>query len=352
MRWFCTVLILTIVTLGGAERLAAQTEISSRAATLQVGGRLHWQYQASSVRAAPNDFFIRRARINVDAAFNDFFTATVLTDFASGRATLLDAYVRLDLAEGLRIYTGQFKRAFDLFELVSSTDLSIVERTGEVGGYSACTGVGSVCSYSRLSERLAYSGRDAGVKIDGSSGDWSYSATITNGTGVGIRDENDGKSVSGRVSYTASGDIVVSAQLGTHDYTVRLGETATAHAWGIDVQVGDWRDGLLLQSAVMGGDNWESLDGFDRPGIFLALQAVVSYYHPLAGDRIIGVEPLLRLSVADPDDTITSDGGTLLTPGVMLYVTGKNKIGVNLDYYAPRTVDAVYSLRFATFLYF
>ena len=115
---------------------------------------------------------------------------------------------------------------------------------------------------------------------------------------------------------------------------------------------GAWRDGFLLQSAIVGGDNWESLDGSGRPGAFLALQGVASYYHRLAGDRIIGVEPLLRLSVADPDDTVTAEGGTLLTPGVMLYLMGKNKIGVNLDYYAPRTGGAVYSLRFATFLHF
>lgn len=355
MRRFCTVLILTIITLGGAERLAAQTEISSRAATLQVGGRLHWQYQASSVRAAPNDFFIRRARINLDVTFGDFLTGKVLTDFAFGRATLLDAYGRLDLAEGLRISTGQFKRAFDLFELVSSTDLSLVERTGHVGGYSACTGVGSVCSYSRLTEKLAYAGRDVGIRIEGEGGVWSYLVTMTNGTGVVITDEideNDGKSASGRISYAATDNVVVSVQLGRHDHLPPSGETAGAYAWGIDVQVGTWRDGFLFQSAFVRGDNWESLGALDRPGIFLALQAVMSYYHPLAGDRIIGIEPLLRLSVADPDDTITSDGGTLLTPGVMLYVTGKNKIGVNLDYYAPRTGDAVYSLRFATFLYF
>ena len=341
-----------MLAVGVPHRLGAQTEISARAATLSVGGRLHWQYQASSVEGADNDFFIRRARINVDLTFTDFVSGKVLTDFSSGRAELLDAFVGLDLGRGLHIYGGQLKRAFDLFELVSSTDLSLVERTGEVGGYSACTGVGSLCSYSRLSEELAFAGRDVGIELDGSSGDFTYQATMTNGTGVGVPDENDGKSISGRISYAASANVLVSGQLGVHDYVDPQDETMNAYAWGGDVQVGTWRDGFLLQGAVMGGDNWQSLDVFDEPGRFLALQAVASRYYPLDRDRIIGVEPLLRLSVADPDDSITADGGTLITPGVMFYLMGKNKIGANLDYYSPQTGDAVYSLRFATFLYF
>ena len=338
--------------IGVPEHLGAQTEISTRAATLRVGGRLHWQYQASSVEGADDDFFIRRARINVDVTLNDFVTGKVLTDFSSGRATLLDAYVRFDLDGALHLYAGQLKRAFDLFELASSTDLSLIERTGKVGGYSACSGIGSVCSYSRLTEELAFSGRDAGVKLDGSSGDFSYQATVTNGTGVGVPDENDRKSISGRVSYAATDNVLVSGQLGVHDYVDSLDETTNAYAWGGDVQIGTWRDGFLLQAAAVGGDNWQSLDVLDEPGQFLALQAVASRYYPLAGDWIIGVEPLLRLSVADPDDSISDDGGTLLTPGVMFYLMGKNKIGLNLDYYSPQTGAAVYSLRFATFLYF
>ena len=55
---------------------------------------------------------------------------------------------------------------------------------------------------------------------------------------------------------------------------------------------------------------------------------------------------------ADPDGTVDSDGGTLLTPGMMFYFLGKNKFGFNYDYYRPRTGGSVSSFRFATFLYF
>lgn len=343
---------LVILMLIAPHQAAAQTTITARGATLRIGGRLHAQYQGSSVEDAIGDFFIRRARINIDATFNDFVDGKVLIDFAKGRATLFDAYVRLNFSDAFRLSMGQMKRAFDLFELSSSTDLSLFERTGKITGVSGCTGVGSVCSYSQLTEALGFAGRDAGMKIDGSSGAVSYQGTITNGTGEGVRDENDGKSFSGRVSVAASGNLVVSGQLALHDYVDPFAETAHAFAWGGDLQMGTWRDGLLVQAAITGGDNWKSLDASDDPGHFLAIQAVASYYHPLDGDRFVGVEPLARISIADPNGSIDDDGGTLITPGVMFYFLGKNKIGANLDFYIPRTGGSEFSFRFGTFLYF
>jgi hypothetical protein len=344
---------LTVTPLGTADA-AAQVAVASRAgpvAALTVGGRFNAQYQASSVGTASNDFFIRRARLIADIEFNDFFGGRVQADFAGGSAELMDAWARLDF-DGFELYAGQFKRAFDIFELASSTDLSLIERDGRVGGYSACPGVGSVCSFSRLTESLAFAGRDTGLKIEGESGAIVYQASLTNGRGVGVRDENDGKSVSGRLGYAVDESVVVSGNVAIVDYLDPVDETANAVAWSADVQVGTWRDGLLLQAALAGGENWLSLDAMDEPASFLTFQAVASYYHPLEGDRVIGIEPLARISVADPDDDLGGDGGTLLTPGVMFYLLGKNKIGVNLDYYVPRTGDSVYSVKVQTFLFF
>lgn len=359
MRGFfvCTSAVLTLLAPAALDffapgALEAQTTISSRAATLTLGGRLHTQYQGSSVDGAVSDFFIRRARLIADATFDGFFVGRVQADFAGGGATLLDAYVRLDFDEAFRLYMGQFKRSFDIFELDSSTDLSLFERDGRIPGFSACTGVGRVCSYSRLTEALGFAGRDAGLKVDGTSGTFLYQATLTNGTGVGVRDENDGKSFSGRAGVAASEQLTISANVGVHDYVAPTIDTEQAFAWGADVQWGTWREGLLVQAAVTGGDNWAALDATGDPRPFLAFQAMGSIYNPLDGDRIAGVEPLVRVSVADPAGDIDDDGGTLITPGVMLYLRGKNKIGVNLDYYVPQTGDSEFVFRAGAFLYF
>ena len=334
--------------------VSAQTTIAGRAASLTVGGRLHLQYQTSSVDEAINSFFIRRARVIMDGEFNDFFVGRLQTDFVGGRATVLDAYVRMDFSEAFRLTVGQRKRPFDIFELASSTDLSIIERGGAIVGYSECAGVGRLCTLGRFGAALRYSGRDAGVFADGRAGRFTYAASLSNGNGIiDITDENDGKSVGARGGFDVTEGITVAAHVAVHDYLGADDETAHAVGWGFDVESGTWRDGLLLQAGVMGGDNWRLLDETSGdPATFVAAQAVVSYYFPLEGDRIAGLEPLARVSVGDPSRDTDDDGGVLLTPGFMLYLLGKNKIGVNLDYYMPGTGDDVFSFRVGTFLYF
>jgi hypothetical protein len=331
--------------------VSAQVEIAARAATITFGGRLHMQYAHSSMDAADNDFLIRRARMIAEVRVNDFMSGRVQPDFAGGGAALKDAYVSLDFSEAFELTLGQFKRPFDIFELASSTDLSLIERDGRVEGLSACAGVGSICSYSRFTEALGYSDRDLGVRVSGASGTLGYQASLTNGTGADTPDENDRKSVSGRVTWSATDRVRVSGQIGLHDYVDAAGD-ATAVAFGGDVEVGTWREGLHVQAAFVAGDNWRALDPQLDPATFLTWQAVASYYHPLAGDRIAAVEPLARMSWGDPDRDADDDGGILLTPGVMLYVLGRNRIGVNLDYYAPQSGSSELSLKVQSYLYF
>ena len=94
----------------------------------------------------------------------------------------MDAYVRLAFHRSARLWVGQFKRAFDLFELDSPSEDLTIESTGRISGISECAGVGSVCSYSRFTERLGYSRRDVGLKLDGAlGGGVRYQTTLTNG---------------------------------------------------------------------------------------------------------------------------------------------------------------------------
>ena len=353
-----TAVSLAILPLG----IAGQVDISARAASLRIGGRLQTQYAVSSIDGVSNDLFHRRARLIADATITDFFSGRVQVDFAGGGAELKDGYVQMDFSEQFVVSVGQFKRAFDLFELASSTDLSIIERDGRIEGFpnpgdpaqDACTGVGSICSYSRFTEALGFSDRDQGVRVTGTSGQVSYMASITNGRGANVADENDAKSLSGRVTYAVNENVSVSGQVALHDYVEPSSDDARALAWGGDVEMGTWRDGLHVQAAVVGGDNWRELGpgAAFEPASFLAAQGVVSYYYPLEDTRFTGIEPVARLSYGDPDTAAASDGGVLFTPGVMLYILGRNKIGANFDVYSPQTGDKEFSFKVQTFLYF
>lgn len=361
MRHLWVSIVIALITAGIPASVRAQFEISSRASSIQLGGRAHAQYAASSVGDAENDFFLRRVRLIADITLNDFVSARVQPDFARGKMALQDVYVRLGFSSTFRLSVGQFKRAFDIFELSSSTDLSIIERDARVEGASGCSGVSGICSYSRLTQKLKYSERDQGIKIDGSSGRVSYQFTLTNGTGINVSDENDAKSYSGRLSLAASEQITFSAQLGIHDYlfplvstrTVRGVDTKTARgvAWGADIEFGTWRNGAHIQASVIRGDNWKSLDSRHNEATFLATQIVASYYSEKSG-RLTGIEPLLRLSFGDPDTEIMKNAGTVITPGLMFYLQGKSKIGANLDVYSPQRGDTAVSFKVQTYLYF
>ena len=112
----------------------------------------------------------RRARLSTGVQVNDFVSGRVLTDFGNGSVTLRDAYLRLDFSPALRVTMGQFKRPFDPFELESASQILVIERAGDIRGVSRCTGVGGVCSLSRLTKRLEFSARDIGVMATGTAG--------------------------------------------------------------------------------------------------------------------------------------------------------------------------------------
>ncbi len=308
--------------------------------------------------ATASDFFIRRARLTFDASINDLIDGRVQPDFGGGSLSLKDAYFRLKFSPAFRVSVGQFKRAFDIFELTSSTEIIPVERTGGIPGLGRCAGVGGVCSLSRFTERLSYSDRDTGIRIDGSSSDGrvAYLATVTNGTGTDTKDENDAKSFAGRITLSAAENVSLAANVSVHDYPSDLSEDDEyAVAWGGDVAVGSFYGGPMIRAGLIGGDNWRRLDDVSgEEASFLTAQGILSYYHAVQ-DRanVAGVEPLLRLSWGDPDGEEDDDGGILVTPGLNVYFAGRNRIQVNLDWYSPQgDADAEFSLKVQTALYF
>ena len=331
---------------------ASAQEISARAAEIRFGGRLHAQYSTSSVDNTQNDFFFRRVQLTADATVTDLMEGRVQVDLSGGEAQLKDTYVRLNFSPEFRLSMGQFKRAFDIFEISSDTDLTIIERDGRVKGAGDCAGIGGICSYGRLSSKLSLGGRDQGIRINGSSGAISYMATATNGTGINVADENDGKSYSGRLTISATDMLRASGQVALHDYLDPSDETATGAAWGLDIEYGTWREGLHVQTSVIGGENWEELDTGGNPATFLAFQGVATLYLPVTSERFAAVEPLFRVSIADPNTDMDVDGGVVYTPGFMVYVSGRNMIGVNVDIYSPRTGDTEFGFKLQSFLHF
>jgi len=352
--------LLAAMSFAAPKSSVAQVEISARSAKIRIGGRLHFQMASSSApeREIP-DFFIRRARLVADIEITPFLTGRLQPAFVTGKVLLQDAYFRLNFDPAFRVSFGQFKQAFDLFETTSSTLINVVERGGGIPGVSVCEGVEGICSYGRFSSRLQYSGRDTGIRADGSfgSGRWGWAVTVTNGEGIFENaDENGRKSEAARLSYSPIDKLTISAAVNAHDYSFDVAdgqETSTAVGWGGDVQYGDFHDGWIVQWGLMGGGNWKSLNEQNEAASFLTTQAIVSYYHLLAeGGRLEGIEPAFRLSWGDPDTATDDDAGILVTPGFNLYVLGRNRININADVWLPQEGDTEWSLRAMTYLFF
>ena len=333
---------------------AQGVQLKSDAVELRITGRLQVQYNQTSVPdQIYSTFFVRRARITAEVKINDFIEGKIQPEYGEGTVSLRDAYVDFIFSPAFRFRAGQFKRPFDRFELVSSTQILVIERTGGVRGVADCAGVDNVCSYSRFTEELNFSDRDIGFEVGGRISRFVWSAAMTNGRGPNNKvDQNGTKSYTGRLEYRHS-DLVIGANIGVHDYPNDSTLTDEyAMAFGGDVDWGAYEQpGPHLKAGVTYGENWRNLRTAE-PSKFLTTQAIGTYLIPVEARHLFGLEPLLRVSWGDPDTDVSGDDGWLITPGFVFHVYGRNKIAINVDVWAPATGPTEYSTKVQAYLYF
>lgn len=333
--------------------VAGQTEIRARDATITIGGRVQVQTLTSSVDGANSiETKMRRGRIFAGVTVGDLLQARIQPDFTGSNMQLQDAVVALHFAPGFVLSMGQMKRPSELFEMSTSTRLGIIERDGRVPGAGDCSGVGGLCTFSRLTEKLSFSGRDTGLQVSGTAGRFSYAAMVMNGTGINKSDENGAESFSARTSIDVGSGVALGGFVGSHDYLDPGGNTDRATAYGVDLDWGEWAEGVHFQVAWVAGDNWKELDIGGDPANFMTAMAVITYFVPIESDQWAGIEPLGRISWSDPDRDVADDGGWLLTPGLSFIISGRNKIATNLDIYAPETGSTELSFKLQAFVYY
>jgi hypothetical protein len=358
-----------------ATSATAQVELESGAAKIKITGRLQPIYEySSSAEELSSIFLIRRARITMEITINDWIRGKIQPDYSTGFGLenglrLKDAYIDFVFSEPFRIRMGQFKRPFDMFELTSSTQILVIERTGFVRGVDDCAGVGSICSYSRMTEKLGFADRDVGFEIGGMiAGHWVWSASMTNGaifedivtfTDVSGADSlvfSDGKSFGGRLEYRGS-DLKIGGNVAAHDYSNAVREDVVEYGlgYGVDLDWGSYsRPGLHVKAGVTAGDNWKVLDPTTGdPATFWTTQGILAYRFGITDNRYLeSIEVVGRASYTDPDTDVSDNEGLLLTPGLVTYFLGRNKAAINVDIYKPGVGDTEYSVKMMTYLFF
>ncbi len=340
---------------------AAQVEpvdIYSTALRIRLSGRLHMQWNTTSVDSiSGTDFIFRRSRLTFDVFSTFKLSLRWMIDFTEfNEVGVRDAYANLALSDAFRITVGQFKRPFDAFQLASSNRLAVIEREGRVRGVHDCPGFEGLCSYSNLLVQLQYADRDIGLLVDGvfGGGKWGYRLSSTNGTGQNTSDENGAKSYTGRLTYQLRDDLRLGASAGLHDYPNEItGNDEYTPGFNFDVEVGSYEGRYHIFAAAAFGGHWANLDAAGDPPQFLTFHVLASARRPVTvGDEQLGIEPMARVSWADPDLGGPQGGGWLLTPGVSLFFMGLNRLALNSDIWIPQDGVTQWSLLMQAYFVF
>lgn len=309
---------------------ATQEVASATGSSLRLAARVQLQWEGNSTNEH-STFIIRRVWSTLDGSVNELVDGRVQFDVAGGRA--LEAWLRLNLSESFRLHVGQLKRGMSYFWYVPNFDLPVIERDARVPGVDSCPGVGAVCAFGHFTWALGLDTYEPGVVALGSLGEQaSYRLGVSNGEGIGGRDVNNRKSVTGHLNFRVGGTSRFSLYGSLDDRLTKGGASRTHPAYGVEWETGSWRSGgTHLLASVVRGTNWKVSD--DTP--FMAAQVLVLWYRKLSVvSRFEAIEPMLRVSWGRTENLAAHRAtGVTVTPGFMLYAAGANGIAANLDIY-------------------
>ncbi|MRG96575.1 hypothetical protein [Polyangium spumosum] len=337
-----------------ARSLAALALLATRAASasdegargegdgisFEAGGLL--QIQTDTLSAPPGPPWrirARRARPYAEMRVGSWFVGRVEPDFATSRVFFNDAYVRLRPDPRFAMTIGRSGRPFGVVDDVSARDILPIERGARMRGVRAL-------DHYALLEEVAYAGRSFGVaaggEFPGALG-FTYTIGFYRG-GVGEEDDRGGdiEQFAGRVTIEPARHARLGASLTNRNFgcdACARGETRRGTAFGADLLYGEFGErGPLALLAVSAG----TLDPFSGAH-FVSGQIWLAYRYGVASGPFVDVEPLLRVSHGRPEGERAKLGGTLVTPGLNLYLGAKHRWMIDLDLWIPRGVVPVAS---------
>lgn len=328
------VLAVLSATLAGPSLLSAQSSdqtlrVTTNAVEVKIGGRVHTQFNTTSIDGQPaSQFLLRRARVEFSARVSDRVSGVVNPEFGNDQVVLKDAYVAFDLSPRVTMIAGQAHRPFGLLEQTSSKRMMPVERGLRVRGLSDVDGYA-------VMNGLGYSDRDIGVQLRSTLDEGlELTAGVFQGPLHGQVGDHSSYQYAARVRGTVAPDVRVGAGWSNRDFATGVGaglELERGNAFEIDLEYGSFAPGLHVLAEIASGDVNPFTD--ER---FHAAQTWIAYRtEPFDGTDMV-LEPLLRISYADvavDGQPTTQRGGTLLTPGLALYFGPLNRIAVNYDFW-------------------
>jgi hypothetical protein len=342
------ILLLVAAPLLGAQE-PAPIRFVTRAAEVSIGGRIQTQFSTTSIDAAmPALWEIRRARLELGVRLNPLVSARLNPEFAGTQIALRDAFVQFDIHPGAQILAGQAFRPFGLIAQTSSVRILPIERGARIRGLTPAP-----LDHYNLVAGLGYADRDIGLQVRGAPPraplGLAYAAGVFNGPLIAASGGRATYQLAARATVAPLPDVRVGLGWSRRDF----GDAPTeddpvvplrgGQAWEVDLEYGSFARGPhLMAEATFGTQN----PFFEEQRHFRAAQLWAAYRTAGAGaGNLIQLEPVLRLSIGDPDATEVDRaarraGGTLLTPGLNLYLGPLNRIMINYDRWDPRGTAA------------
>lgn len=310
-------------------------------------GRVQTIFNTTSVDDEPaTETELRRVRLEATLQLNRVVSARIQPEFAGSRVSLRDAYVKLTLDPAFQVWAGQAHRPFGVVSPYSTARLPSAEKGLRIRGASGY-------EHFNLLSGLGYSDREVGLQLRGEPKGAplgiSYAAGIFNGPArATVPDENTYQVVA-RVAARPLSWLRTGVSFSRIDFGRDLGseiqgtEVSEGAAWEADVELGSERGGPRLVAEVARGDS----DPFNEAE-FLSSQGWVAYRTGRVSSTLSAVEPFVRVSFADPDmddEASLPTGGTLVTPGINLWLGGLNRLGLYYDLWNPDTGEAARSFK-------
>ena len=363
-------LLGALLTTAGRSPLAAQV-IEAGGLKLKLGGRAQTQFSTTNVSAQelidegfPQsspipafNFEIRRLRVATELEFQKWLTGKIEMEFAMAQVHMREVWMNLGIFPEFQLRFGQFKKPFSLLQLTSSSKWPVIERSTRQRGLSTqlltedtrniLTVVNGSVVFSdeqSIFDTFVYDNFDLGAAALGTVGRFGYSVGIFNGPGSDMNDNTNGKSIAGRATWLASTKLplIFGAGFSSREVLVTMTPnivTRDGIAYEADFELGEFRKpGLHIIAEAGIGRNVAIAD--TMPGRnFFAGQWITAVFTPVTGHRIEGWEVAGRVGYGNPRRGIIGDEAWLLTPGFNIYFSGRNRLMLNLDVYAPTGAD-------------
>jgi Phosphate-selective porin O and P len=343
-----TSLVTSLVTAPASAQIFTFSSPDS-SARLTLGGRVQTIFNTTSVEGHPTaQTELRRVRLEAVAQLTPLISGRVQPEFVGERVTLRDAFVRLDFDPALQVIAGQTHKPFGVITPTSDNRILPIEKGVRIRG------VQDAFEEYNLVGLLGYAERDLGFQLRGEPRNaplgLTYSAGVYNGPAMDQAPLESTWAATARVTARPVSGMRLGASWARIDHVLEETadetiQTREGQAWEADVELGSERGGLRVVGEAAYGD----FDPFAGAHFFGA-QGWLAYRTGRMSRSVSAVEPLLRVSYGDPDveddaDVNPARGGTLITPGVNLWLGGLSRFALNVEVWDPEEGETVHSFK-------